>query len=59
MVTRPMTGCQDPTCPVLVPASGCWCWEHIRVCFDEPDCAHPAHICDDPSHYCPDHGGPE
>ncbi len=54
------TTCLDPHCPETVPASGCWCWEHIRTCFEpeETGCQHPAHFCEEPVHFCERHGGP-
>jgi hypothetical protein len=55
---RPMTTCLDPLCPHLVEATH-WCFDHLRSCHEDEDCPHPAHTCEDASHYCPEHGGPE
>lgn len=47
------TTCAARDCPRLVAATGCWCWEHLEVCED--GCAHPAHDCREPVHYCHEH----
>lgn len=52
------TPCLQHRCPELIVVPDCWCNEHLDACREE-DCKHGAHYCEDPVHYCADHGGPE
>jgi hypothetical protein len=54
---RMRTVCAEPGCPELVLVAQCWCYDHLGTGCE--GCPHPAHTCDAPEHYCPQHGRPE